>query len=281
MDPTFWNLLPPTIVVGGTGLCLAGETLVPAVRHPAGRWSHAARNGVFWAIQIGINLGFASLLVGISQAVQARRWGLLPCLGLPRPLEVVGALLLIDLTTYWRHRASHRVPFLWRLHTLHHNDPELDVTTSLRTHPIEALLLVAFSCVQVAAVGAPVEALLVQNPLILGLSLFHHANWRVPPAVDRALRWVVVTPDMHKVHHAREPERTDSNFCILFSFWDRLFGTWVDPDRERDVSFGLDPGSPAAEATLAGMWWTAFPALNRLRRRPRVEPPPSGAARGR
>ena len=165
--------------------------------------------------------------VGMAVWAEARGIGLLPALGMPGWLAGVAAVVLLDLLVYLQHRVFHAVPVLWRLHRVHHADPELDASSGLRFHPLEILLSLAIKAVAVVALGAPAVAVLVFEVLLNATSLFNHANLALPPWLDRPLRVVLVTPDMHRVHHSEIPAETDSDFGFCLSCWDRLFGTYL------------------------------------------------------
>lgn len=148
--------------------------------------------------------------------------------GLPVPswVAVVLALALLDLVIYLQHRLLHAVPLLWRLHRMHHADTEFDVTNGLRFHPLEILLSMLIKFAAIAAIGAPALAVLVFEIVLNASSIFNHANVRMPAGLDRILRWFVVTPDMHRVHHSVVRQETDSNFGFNLPWWDRWFGTY-------------------------------------------------------
>ena len=135
-------------------------------------------------------------------------------------------MVLLDLAIYLQHVLFHAVPALWRLHRMHHADLEFDVTTGVRFHPIEILLSMVIKLGVVAALGAPAVAVLIFEVLLNATSMFNHGNVRLPPRLDRVLRWIVVTPDMHRVHHSIVPRETNSNFGFNLPWWDRLFGTY-------------------------------------------------------
>jgi sterol desaturase/sphingolipid hydroxylase (fatty acid hydroxylase superfamily) len=158
--------------------------------------------------------------------VEERGVGLLPLLAWPDWLRLVAALLVLDLAIYAQHVVFHRVPWLWRLHRVHHVDLEFDVTTGVRFHTVEILLSLLWKLVVVIALGAPALAVLIFEVTLNAVSLFNHANLRLPRAVDRVLRWVVVTPDMHRVHHSVERRETNSNFGFNLPWWDWLFRTY-------------------------------------------------------
>lgn len=165
--------------------------------------------------------------VGVALWAEAQGLGLLPALGVSFWLAAPLCVVLLDMLIYFQHRVFHAVPALWRLHRVHHADPELDASSGLRFHPIEILLSLGIKAVAVVALGAPAEAVLVFEVLLNASALFNHANLALPAWLDRPLRWVLVTPDMHRVHHSEIREETDSDFGFCLSCWDRLFGTYV------------------------------------------------------
>ena len=164
--------------------------------------------------------------VGFALFAEKRGWGLFNMVALPVWLELLLALFLLDLAIYLQHRLFHYVPVLWRLHRMHHADLDVDVTTGGRFHPVEILLSLGIKFLVVVPLGAPPLAVLLFEIALNGTSMFNHSNVRVPPAIERLLRWLVVTPDMHRVHHSIVRRETDSNFGFNFPWWDRLFGTY-------------------------------------------------------
>lgn len=173
-----------------------------------------------------LRLTFPILAVGLALMAEARGWGLFNVLDLPLWLAVLLSILLLDLAIYLQHVLFHAVPSLWRLHRMHHADLEFDVTTGLRFHPVEIVLSMVIKLAIVAALGAPAVAVLLFEVLLNATALFNHANIRLPAGLDRVLRWVVVTPDMHRVHHSVIPAETNSNFGFNLPWWDRLLGTY-------------------------------------------------------
>jgi sterol desaturase/sphingolipid hydroxylase (fatty acid hydroxylase superfamily) len=160
-------------------------------------------------------------------------------------------VLLLDMTDYWRHRLSHRWQPLWRLHRLHHTDPRIDVTTALRSHPIEQLLRPLFLVGAIVAFGIPPFAVLGYPLLGLPVLLFQHANVQLPASLDRALVWLLSTPSMHLVHHSRRPVETDSSYATGLTLWDRLFGTFSASTPPHGI--GLDGFDMPPQQTLRGM----------------------------
>jgi sterol desaturase/sphingolipid hydroxylase (fatty acid hydroxylase superfamily) len=173
-----------------------------------------------------LRLTFPILAVGLALIAEERGWGLFNTLDLPLWLSVLLSILLLDLAIYLQHVLFHAVPGLWRLHRMHHADLEFDVTTGLRFHPVEIVLSMVIKLAVVAALGAPAVAVLLFELLLNATALFNHANIRLPAGVDRVLRWVMVTPDMHRVHHSVVPAETNSNFGFNLPWWDRLLGTY-------------------------------------------------------
>ena len=147
-------------------------------------------------------------------------------LALPALAQVVIAVVVLDLVIYLQHVLFHAIPVLWRLHRMHHADLEFDVTTGVRFHPVEIIISMVIKIGVVAALGAPALGVLAFEVLLNATSMFSHSNVRLPQPIDRVLRWIVVTPDMHRVHHSIERRETDSNFGFNLPWWDRLFGTY-------------------------------------------------------
>jgi sterol desaturase/sphingolipid hydroxylase (fatty acid hydroxylase superfamily) len=164
--------------------------------------------------------------VGAALLAEARGWGLLNALGMPYVAATLISVIVLDLAIYLQHVLFHAVPALWRLHRMHHADLDIDVTTGVRFHPVEILLSLLIKVAVVVALGAPALAVLIFEVLLNATSMFNHSNIRMPPAVDRIVRLLVVTPDMHRVHHSIERRETNSNFGFNFPWWDRLFGTY-------------------------------------------------------
>ncbi|MFP5379111.1 MAG: sterol desaturase family protein [Vicinamibacteria bacterium] len=179
-----------------------------------------------------VRLAFPVLAVGLAVVADARGWGLLNVADVPALPAAVLSVLVLDLVIYLQHVMFHAVPALWRLHRMHHADLEFDVTTGLRFHPVEILLSMGIKLAVVAALGPPAIAVLVFEVLLNATAMFNHSNVRLPASVDRALRLVVVTPDMHRVHHSIHPVETNTNFGFNLPWWDRLLGTYRAQPRD-------------------------------------------------
>ncbi|EAQ23174.1 MULTISPECIES: sterol desaturase family protein [unclassified Roseovarius] len=174
-----------------------------------------------------LRLTFPVLAVGLAVIGAERGWGLFNNLAVPEWVAIVVSVLLLDLAIYLQHVMFHAVPGLWRLHRMHHADLEFDATTGLRFHPVEIVMSMAIKLAMVAALGPPALAVLIFEVLLNGTALFNHGNVNVPQSVDRWLRLIVVTPDMHRVHHSSDPRETNSNYGFNLPWWDRLLGTYV------------------------------------------------------
>lgn len=175
---------------------------------------------------LAVRLLFPLAAVGASSYASEQGWGLLNLVSMPSWMTVVLAIIALDLVIYFQHRIFHAVPWFWRLHRMHHADLEFDVTTGLRFHPLEIVLSMAIKMAVVVIIGAPVLAVVVFEVLLNATSLFNHGNIRLPQKIDRFLRLILVTPDMHRVHHSAIQRETDSNFGFSVPWWDRFFGTY-------------------------------------------------------
>lgn len=188
------------------------------------RWSN---NLALVAVDTAIvRLVFPVLAVGLATIAAERGWGVLNLVELPSAIAFVLSMLVFDLAIYAQHVAFHHIPVLWRIHRMHHSDLEFDVTTGVRFHPLEIVLSMAIKLGLVLIIGPPALAVLVFEIVLNATSLFNHSNIKLPRPVDRLLRLVVVTPDMHRVHHSVIRKETDSNFGFNVPWWDRMFGTY-------------------------------------------------------
>ena len=174
-----------------------------------------------------LRLTFPILAVGLAVMAEEQGWGLFNIVDVPIWVSIVASMLLLDLAIYLQHVMFHAVPGLWRLHRMHHADLDFDATTGLRFHPIEILISMGVKLAVVAALGPPAVAVLLFEVLLNATALFNHANINLPCRLDRVLRLVVVTPDMHRVHHSVDPRETNSNYGFNLPWWDRLLGTYV------------------------------------------------------
>ena len=228
------------ILVGGITLFWLLESAVPLVTASYTKWRHAGVNLFFTLTTVAVNFLLAFLLVKGSQWAVDTEFGLLQWLQLPPwGMALIGLPLLDLIGAYLAHWTEHRVPVLWRFHLIHHTDQHVDTTTANRHHPGESVVRFAFTTLAVILLGAPIWLVFLYQSVSVILSQFNHANLALPRWLDRALSTVIVTPAMHRVHHHYQLPYTDSNYGNIFSFWDRLFGTYrtLAP---ADIRYGVD-----------------------------------------
>ena len=240
------------------------EAAIPRRQRVASRWLR-------WPSNLGITVLNTVLLrsviptatAGVALLSQEHGWGLLNQLSLPSWLAVVLAVLILDLAIYLQHVMLHAVPALWRVHRMHHADLDFDVTTGVRFHPIEIFISAGLKLVVVVAIGVPVFAVLIFEVLLNATSLFNHSNVTIPAGIDRVLRWFVVTPDMHRVHHSVVASETNSNFGFNLPWWDRLLATYrAEPDRgHEDMTIGIEQFRAPRELRLDRMLSQPFRGL--------------------
>lgn len=200
------------------------ERVAPLRRRTSPVAPRIAVNAVVTVLALGAAAAMVRPAVSwVLTPVGERSFGLMRLLEVPRPVELIFAAVFLDLTFYWWHRANHRIGFLWRFHNVHHLDPDLDVTTAARFHFGEVALSAAFRAAQAAALGAPLAVLATYELAFQAAVLFHHANVRLPLALERVLVAAVVTPRMHGIHHSTMRRETNANFGVLLTAWDRLF----------------------------------------------------------
>lgn len=212
------------------------------------------------AIRSGFTLG----AVGVAIESQSQGWGLFNNIALPGWLAVVLSVLTLDLAIYLQHVLFHAVPALWRLHMVHHADPDFDVTTGLRFHTIEIVLSMGLKVAAIMLLGPPPLAVLTFEVLLNATSMFNHSNVAIPTWLDRCLRLIVVTPDMHRVHHSTVPHETNSNFGFNLPWWDYLLGTYRgQPSAGHE---GIEIGLKQIDRTRAIWlpWMLALPFIGKL-----------------
>lgn len=243
------------ILAGGIACFWLWEVASPLQRFTYRKWSHALVNFFFTGTTIVVNFALAFLLLAASQWATERQVGVLALIpSWPLWAKALVGLLLLDLVGAWlAHFVEHKTPPLWRLHLIHHSDQTVDTTTANRHHPGESVVRFAFTLAAVVVTGAPMWLVFMYQSLSVVLSQFNHANIALPRALDRALSWVIVSPDMHKVHHHYVLPWTDSNYGNVFSVWDRLFGTFLSMERAALV-YGIDTHmAPQEHATVGAL----------------------------
>ena len=195
---------------------------------------------------------FPVLAVGVAIFATANHWGLFNVLDLPALVSIPLFIVLFDLAIYWQHRIYHKVPWLWRLHRMHHCDPDFDVSTGIRFHPLSIIASMLIKMLVVLALGPPPLAVLLAEIILNVTAVFNHGNIYLSPRVDVVLRHFVVTPDMHRVHHSVMAEETNANFGFNFPWWDHLFNTYRSQPGagHTGMEIGIDGFQSAREQTL-------------------------------
>lgn len=229
------------ILVGGIAFFWLLEGAVPLFNFKYNKWKHAWPNLFFTATTVIVNFVLAFLLLKTADWVQATNFGLINWLPeMPLWLYVLLGVLFLDFFgAYLAHLVEHKVKPLWMVHLVHHSDHKVDTTTANRHHPIESVIRFTFTLLGVFLVGTPIGVIMLYQSMSLVFTQLTHANIKMPKKLDKALSYVIVSPDMHKVHHHNLLPYTDSNYGNIFSIWDRLLGTYMELDREKIV-YGVD-----------------------------------------
>jgi len=222
------------------------------------RWTHNLALTVLNSVLVRAALPLAA--VGVAAFASERGMGLFNLFHVPHPLAILLSVLALDFAIYLQHLMFHAVPLFWRLHRMHHADLDFDVTTGARFHPIEIILSMLIKFAVILALGPPAVAVLIFEILLNASSMFNHGNVRIPAAIDRVLRWAVVTPDMHRVHHSIKPRETNSNFGFSLPWWDHLFGTYrAEPQAGHEaMTIGIAQFRSARELRLDRMLLQPF-----------------------
>jgi sterol desaturase/sphingolipid hydroxylase (fatty acid hydroxylase superfamily) len=222
---------------------------------------------------IAVRLVFPTALAGIALLAQRQGWGLFNQFELFSLLKIIFSVLILDLAIYLQHAMFHSIPLFWRLHMVHHSDMDIDVTTGVRFHPIEIILSMGIKMIVVILIGAPPVSVLIFEIILNGTSMFNHGNVRYSQQIDSFLRLLVVTPEMHRVHHSTIRWETNSNLGFNFPWWDRLFGTYRDqPTKEHlEMTIGLDQYKEPQKLTLP--WLIVLPFIGKLGKYPMTRSP--------
>ena len=229
--------------------------------------------GIRWMNNLGITvlntvilrILFPAAAVGVAALAETQGWGVINYLEIPYLLAIISTVIIMDAVIYFQHVLVHSVPMLWRLHRVHHADLDFDVTTGARFHPIEIILSMFIKFSTIIILGPPIIAVLIFELLLNATSMFNHGNIHIPTHIDRYLRWFIVTPDMHRVHHSIEVDETNSNFGFNLPWWDRLFGTYRNQPRagHEQMTIGIDTFRDRQHCTwLSGM--LAMPFIGKI-----------------
>lgn len=263
-------------MLAGLILLFLWESLQPFYEHFKGsfknRGKHAVRNLVMGALNSAlVAFVFVGLWFAASVWADEYRFGMMHWLqdglGYPAWAHAIGAVLLFDAWTYIWHRMNHEIPFFWRFHRVHHSDSNMDVTTANRFHIGEIFFSSLFRIPLIALLGVYLWELVLYETLMFAVVQFHHSDINIPKKVDSAIRYVLVSPNMHRVHHSRWQPETDSNYSSLFSFWDRLARTFRHNPYPENIRLGLDEFDREDDQTIRGMLRT--PILKEKREEPK------------
>jgi len=247
MEPiiTFFEHIPSTyraaILVGGLVLFWTFESILPLFQTCYNKWCHAGLNLFFTFTTIVINFVFALLILKTSDWAVAQQFGLLHLTQMPLWLFMITGLLLLDLIgAYWIHWIQHKVKWMWKFHLIHHADTYVDTTTANRHHPGESVFRAVFTLLAIFVTGAPMWLVMLYQSFSVVCSQFNHANISLPHWLDRSISWLIVSPNMHKVHHHYAQPLTDTNYGNIFSIWDRIFGTFASVKDTSTLIYGVD-----------------------------------------
>ena len=241
----YFETIPPShrslILVGGITFFWLLEGALPLFLFNYKKWKHAIPNLFFTATTVIINFSLAFLLLFTADWVQINNFGIINWMPeMPLWLYILLGVVLLDFFgAYLAHYTEHKIKPLWMIHLVHHSDHKVDTTTANRHHPLESVIRFGFTLFGVLVVGAPIAIVMIYQSMSLIFTQFNHANIKIPKSVDKLLSYVIVSPDMHKVHHHNLLPYTDANYGNIFSIWDRLLGTYMHLDREKIV-YGVD-----------------------------------------
>ncbi|WP_027149046.1 sterol desaturase family protein [Methylobacter tundripaludum] len=227
------------------------------------RWPVNLGLAAFNMAVMRLSLGGLAYLSAVTAAGQG--YGLLNRLAAPEWLSIVATLLFLDFAIYCQHIVSHKWPLLWHLHQVHHTDLEFDATTAVRFHPLEIMISMLYKVLCIVLFGANPWAVIAFEIILNGAATFNHSNINIPPAIDKKLRWLIITPDMHRIHHSTLPAETDSNYGFSISCWDRLCRTYIAEPRQSQtaMAIGLTPFRKLHELGFMQLLLLPFKALRK------------------
>lgn len=247
-------LLNVAILSGIMALAALLETVVPMFSRRSWTRGRRAANLGLTTVVFLLNWVLSSTTAVLALTLSLQPPALAKALGLPMAVQIVAGIVILDFSYgYLAHRALHLFPVLWRFHRVHHSDDFVDVTTTYRTHPVEAVWRFLFVLVPVWLIGIPALAVAIQRLLSAANGILEHGNIRLWRPLDRVLSLVWVTPNVHKIHHSRELAETNSNYGNMLAIYDRIFGTFTPSDRAESVVYGLDDADPSRSESVGGL----------------------------
>jgi len=242
--------LQPFLLAGAFVALWLAEAWQPHHARAARWWHHTTNNLLLNALYMLAGFGFAAANAYAIAWTDRHAFGLFNWVEAPPVISITAGVLALDLAAYGGHILKHKLPLLWRFHRVHHSDADMDVTTGFRFHPLEALISWIFLLPAILLFGVPIVSILIFAGLYSLSALAQHANFAFPEWADRIVRVLFVSPGSHRIHHSPHRERTDSNYGTLFSFWDRLLGTYKTPRRHAETQFGLEEKQESLRALL-------------------------------
>ena len=246
------------IIAGGITFFWLLESGIPLFRFGYNKWKHAGVNFFFTLTTIIVNFAFAILIVLTSDWCINHHFGLLQWMPMPLWLQMITGLLLLDLIgAYTIHYIQHKIKWMWKFHIVHHADTYVDTTTANRHHPGESVFRAVFTIIAVFVSGTPIWLVMLYQSISVVLSQFNHANIIMPEWLDKPLRYIIVTPNMHRIHHHFIKPQTDSNYSNIFSVWDRIFGTYNNTPM-KDIHYGLDVLKEKKDGSIKAMLKVPF-----------------------
>ncbi len=261
------NIIRLSAFFGTLILMLCWQFFAPRRATKSNKWSRRFNNlGLIFISSLILRFCLPLLVVtNIARIAAENQWGIFNQFAMHSYAVIIISIILLDCLIYWQHRLFHYVPMLWRLHRVHHSDKDMDATTGIRFHPIEMILSVAVKALAVIIIGAPVIAVLIFEVILNVFPLFNHSNANIPEKIDRFLRWFIVTPDMHRIHHSVYKPETNSNYGFSVSWWDRLFASYtINPDDgQTKMAIGLDNMPESESVYLHSLLLQPFLKLTR------------------
>jgi sterol desaturase/sphingolipid hydroxylase (fatty acid hydroxylase superfamily) len=232
--------IQPFLLIGMILFMYCIENVFPYLKRPLNRKQHDTRNFVLAAISFILNAGLSILVVMTVEQTAINHWGILNMVILPPTVKIISAILLLDLLSYILHNVMHKVPFLWRLHRIHHSDSTLNASSALRFHPLDIVVTQGvFQCLIMMVVGVSMTSFVIYGTIAIPLLIMQHSNVRFPRWVEHYASLIIATPGWHKIHHSSNQKETDSHYGDVFTFWDRIFGTWGKM-QPHEIDYGLD-----------------------------------------
>lgn len=232
--------LQPVLLIGMLILMYGIENLFPYLHRPANRKRHYRRNFIISIFTFLLNALLGTLVVLVIELTANYHLGLLNQLSLPVWVKIVLGILLFDFGSYLTHNLQHRLSFLWRFHRVHHSDAHLNVSSSLRFHPVDVIVAQClYQCIGTMLIGLSMPSFIIYGTIAIPLLILQHSNVKFPDKLERVASWIIATPGWHKIHHSTEKAQTDSHYGDVFTFWDRMFGTW-GKTQPHQIRYGLD-----------------------------------------